>query len=272
MSGALEDIRFLSDSRHRAVAMATLAGGSRSRGELRDATGASSATVGRIAKDFEDRGWLARDGGEYALTTLGGFVARSFARLHEDMLAARDLNELLRFVPLERMGIEVERLTDARVTRESRENPFALVSRVREIELESDEAFSLTDFFPAVCIDGRHEGIVEGDQRFEAVFSPGVVEAAMESVSAGKFRELVDCDRTAIYVYDDEIAQPVMFHDGLACIIVRDEENVTVGLIETDDEAVVEWVRERFEAHRKLATPLSPADLERPLEEVLAGD
>lgn len=261
MSGALDDIRFLADSQHRAVAMDALADGPQSRADLRAVTGASSATVGRIAQAFEDRGWLVRDGSAYALTTLGAFVAERFAALRRDMETARELDRLLPRVPLQEIGIDVDRLRDAFVTRASHENPFAVVSRVRELELTAREALSLTDFFPEPCIDGRYEAIVEGTQRFEAVFAPVVVERAMASDSAEKFEAIVASDRTHISVYDGEITYPVMCHDGEGCLIVRNDENVTIGLIETADGAVVDWVKTQFETYRSEATRLTPEAL-----------
>ena len=270
MSGALDDIRFLADSQHRFVALEALASGPCSRGELRELTGASSATVGRIAQAFEERGWLVRDGSQYTLTSLGSFVAMRFGALYEDMETAHRLDELLPYAPLAEVGIDVGRLTDAHVTHRTQTNPFAVVSRVRELEFAAEEALSLTDFFPEPCIDGRYEAIVNGDQSFEAVFTPAVVEAAMDSAAAEKFEAIVAADRTAVYVYGGDIANPVMYHDGEGCLVVRNERDVTIGMIETDDEAVVAWVLETFEAYRAEATLLSVADLTTPLDEVLA--
>lgn len=270
MTGTLDDVRFLADSKHRAVVMDSLASGQCSRAELRDVTGASSATVGRIVQGFEERGWLVRDGSHYSLTPLGEFIAESFASLRRDMDLARELDELLPHVPLQEIGVDVAQLADAFVTRRTQTNPFAVVSRVRELEFESTQARSLTDFFPEPCIDGRYESIVNGTQTFEAVFVPVVIEAAMASDSASKFEAIVASDRTDIYLYAGEISHPVMFHDGVACLVVRDEENVSIGMIETDDEAVVEWVTDVFESYRAEATLLTPEDLSAPLDEVLA--
>lgn len=98
-------------------------------------------------------------------------------------------------------------------------------------------------------------------QTFGAVFSPGVVEAAMASDSAEKFAAIVAADRADVRVYDGDIAHPVQFHDGKACLIVRNEANVSVGLIEIDDETVIEWARTQFERHQAEATPLTPERL-----------
>lgn len=261
MTAVLDDIRFLADSKHRVVAMDELADGPRSRSDLRSLTGASSATVGRLLQEFERRGWLTQDGSQYALTPLGQFVSTEFAALHTKMTVARDLRELLPNLPLESMGVEIEWLADATVTRATKANPLAMASRIREFEHHSEQSLSLTDFFPEPCIDGRHEAVVEGTQSFEAVFEPGVIEAAMVSDFADKFAQLIDADGATVYVYDGAVSCPVLLNDGLACLVVRDAENTSVGLIETDDERVVSWVEEVYEAHRQDATLLTADDL-----------
>lgn len=271
MREVLDDIRFLADSEHRPVVMDLLVEEPRSRATLREETGASSATVGRILQAFEERGWLVREGPRYALTALGAFVAESFDRFQQDVALAHELNELLPYVPLAEIGIGVEALTDARITHATQFEPFAVVSRVRELERDSAEARSLTDFFPEPCIDGRYESIVNGTQTFEAVFAPIVVELAMASDTAEKFEAIVASDRADIYVYGGDIEYPVMFHDGVGCLVVRNEVDVSIGMIESDDETFVEWVTDTFESYRDGATPLAPEDLVAPLEELLTG-
>jgi predicted transcriptional regulator len=269
MTVVLDDIRFLADSQHRGVVMDSLASGSLSRTELRDVTGASSATIGRIVQAFEERGWLVRDGSHYTLTALGEFVARSFETHRHDMELARELDGLVPYVPIREIGIDVDRLRDAFITRRTQTNPFAVVSRIRELEFDAAQARSLTDFFPEPCIDGRYEAIVNGTQTFEAVFTPNVIAAAIASDSAHKFEAIVTSDRTDIYLYDGDISQPVMIHDGVACLVVRDEENVSIGMIETDDGTVVEWVTDVFETYRDEAKVLTSGDLTAPLDELL---
>ncbi|WP_411966785.1 helix-turn-helix transcriptional regulator [Haloferax sp. YSSS75] len=270
MTDVLDDIRFLADSDHRAVVLDELADGPRSRSELREATGASSATIGRIVQSFADRGWLERDGPSYSLTALGSFVAASFATHRADMQLARELDELLPYIPVRDIGIDVTTLSDARITRATQADPFAVVSRVRELELTSDDAASLTDFFPEPCIDGRYNAIVDGTQTFEAVFAPVVVESAMASRSASKFEAIVASDRTDVYVYGETISHPVMLHDGVGCLVVRDDDNVSIGMVELADETFVEWVVDVFESHRADATLLTPENLTVPMADVLA--
>lgn len=271
MTDPLDDIRYIADSTHRPVVLAALAERPRSRDELRAVTGASAATVGRLLVGFEERGWLERAGREYRLTRLGAFVAAGFSRLHDQIAASGELQPLLRGIPLDDIGIGVDQLVGARVTRRTPSEPLAIASRIRELELTSQDARSLTDFFPEPCIDGRYEAIVDGTQTFEAVFSPGVVAGAMASSAAEKFAAIVDADRTDVRVYADPIDYRVMVHDGVACLVVTDDRDVSIGMVETDDETVLTWVSDRFERHQAAATPLTVDRLETVAAEAATG-
>jgi predicted transcriptional regulator len=270
MNDALDDIRYVADSEHRVVVLEALTAGPCTRDDLRAATGASAATVGRLVAGFEERGWLRREGRQYRLTTLGAFVAESFDRLHRDVRVARELRDLLPGMPLDEIGVGIDRLADARVTRVTPETPLTIASRIRELELTSQDARSLTDFFPEPCIDGRYEAIVEGTQTFEAVFSPGVVDEAMASATAEKFAAIVAADRTDVRVYEGPYVHRVMVHDGVACLVVRDAHNVSIGMVETADETVLDWVTETFERHQAEATPLTADRLAAIAEDAVA--
>jgi len=262
MTSALDDIRYLSDSAHRIVTIEALAEGPRSRAALREATGASSATVSRLLGSFEDRGWVSREGPEYALTRLGEFVAREFTRFHDSMRTARDLRALLPWMPIEEMGIDIADLTDASITQPTDDNPMAVVSRYRELERRSVHSKSVAYFFPEPCVDARHGAILGGTQTFEAVLTPSVVDGALSTCPA-RFEEIVAADRATLFVYDGDLPHLVSINDGVACYIVMDGQNGSVGIIESDDPNFLAWVEETFDAYREESTPLTTEELSR---------
>jgi predicted transcriptional regulator len=261
MLAPLDDIRFLADSANRVGAIEALAEGPRARAELRDVTGASAATISRTLGAFESRGWVYRDGNRYALTPLGTYIAGGFADLHDRVRTAHDLDGLFPWLPLEAVGIDAESLAGARVTVASEENPMAIATRIREVELRSTRSRSLAPYFPEPCIDSRHRAVTSDTQTFETVITPSVVEMAMSLDCAAKFEELVSAASCSMYVYDGDIACAGMLNDGTVMLVVKDDRNATVGLVETDDTVVVERFAETFEEYRTNAPLLTPGDL-----------
>ena len=272
MPTPLDDIRFLSDSANRFTALAVLAEGPRTRADLKRETGASAATISRLLGDFESRGWARRDGHEYELTPLGEYVAGAFVDLHEHMTTASELRELLPWFPLGELDVEVEMdvLNDATITAATPENPMASVARVLEIERESRRTRTLATRFPKACIDARYEAIVERGQTCELILTPKAVTAALESPNAEKFDAIVAAEGATLYVHDGEVV-PGGLADGSAYLIVADDDDANVGVIESDDPAVVEQVEATFEAYREASTRLTPSTLEEQRDAARAG-
>jgi predicted transcriptional regulator len=255
MGSPLDDIQFLADSENRVTAIAELAAGSRTRAELRDATAASSATISRLLRAFENRGWVTGSRGRYHLTELGVYVADAFGEFHGRMTTANDLQSLLPALPLERLGLDIEAFTGAKVTVSTTSDPMAATVRLRELELGSLESRGLSSLFPEPCIDARHAAVVEGPQRLESVVSPTVVEAALSSKFGHKFVELVEADRCDIYVFTGTIELLGAINDGAACLALVHGERLA--LVETSNPTVVEAVSDAFEGYKSQATPLT---------------
>lgn len=266
----LDDIRFLADSENRFTALEALAEGPRSRSELRRRTEASSATISRLLGDFENRGWVERDGNRYALTPLGAYVARAFVDLYDHMTTANDLRELLPWFPLGELDVEfdLDVLTGARITAATPDDPLASVARVLDIERESTQSKTLADRLPEPCVNARHEAVVDGTQTSELITTVAVVESVMTSSSAEKFEEVIAADRSSVYAYDGDVP-PGGIYDGTAYLIVADDRDVNVGVIESTDAALVDRLEETFEEYREASTRLTSSTLKDDLAALL---
>lgn len=271
MDTPLEDIRFLADSENRFVALESLISGPRTRSELRSATESSKATISRLLGDFEHHGWITREGNRYALTPLGDYVAATFVDLYDHMKTAHELRDLLPWFPLGELDQEfdLEVLAGASVTAATPENPIAPVARVLEIERESTRMYTLANRFPKACIEARYEAVVEGNQTCELVLTPGAMESAMASPNADKFEDIVAADQSSLYLYNGDIG-PGGIYDGTAYLIVANEEDVNVGLIESDDPSLIERLQKTFDQYREASTPLTVSTLETDPESIQA--
>lgn len=262
MTTPLEDIRFLADSANRFTALETLAAGPRTRAELRSETDASAATISRLLGDFEGRGWVARDGKRYALTPLGEYVASAFVNLHDHMTTANDLREMLPWFPLSEVAVEFdfESLAGARLTAATPESPMAPASRILEIERESAWTKTLADRLPESCIDARHAGVVQGNQTCQIVTTASVVESVMGSPGAEKFEEIVADDGATVSVYDGNVP-PGGIYDGTAYLVFLDNQDASIGVVESEDPAIVDQMTATFEEFRESATRLTQSEL-----------
>ena len=116
METSLAEVEFLALSENRVEVLRLLAEGARDRSELAAETGASQATLGRILRDFEERSWVERRGGEYTATATGRLVSRGFTDLLDILATERELRGVVEYLPAEELTFDLRHLSDATVT------------------------------------------------------------------------------------------------------------------------------------------------------------
>lgn len=211
MSTPLEDLEFLARSDHRVNALGALSVGPQKRADLRVATGASNATVGRILSDFENRRWIRRDEHRYELTTLGEFIADGFFDVVERFETEHSIRDVWRWFPTE-LGFTIEMFAGATVTRPNEGNPYS--SNSRYIELV-DASTTLREM-------GR------------VPLKPENVKAVLEQAVAGTAVELVFDEESLLYMLGRE---PELANKALASgrLVLLTHDDLPGGLAIFDD-------------------------------------
>lgn len=263
MSTVLDDIRFLSDSEHRLVALEELMEEPRTQPELREATGASSATVSRLIRSFGDRQWIGRDRSRYELTPLGWFVTEEFRQFRDRMESAHQLRSLLEWLPPDLLALGVHRLADARVTFPSPSAPLAPMERATDLKYAASRSRSLSYLLPTPCLGAHWESIVAGKQTLEAVYSPELFEAIAHSDSAAQFVDILESERATASVLMADVPCIVGINDDVVYVFVVNDRGVPLALIETEDEVVFSWAEEVFESCRREAVPVTADEFVR---------
>jgi predicted transcriptional regulator len=260
MNSPLEDIGFIARSEHRMGVLATLSAGGCDRRDICTTTGASSATIGRILGDFEDRRWVLRDGPIYELTPLGAFVAERFTYLHEGMETERKLRDVWQWLPREMKGFSVELFADAVVSYPGPGYPYEPVERVTQLVEETTAMRGFgTTVFKSVNNETVCRCVVDG-MEYEYIYSPDILRAtiawnpervataaACENCTILLHDELPDVERCGIGVFDDRIG--ICCHDA--------ETGMIEAVVDTDSPEAREWATSVFDRHRAEARPVS---------------
>jgi predicted transcriptional regulator len=241
---SVEEIEFLVRSTHRVGVLAALTEVSRDRAELCEATGASSPTMGRVLADFEDRGWVVRDGRIYELTRLGEFVAEELVEFCESMATERKLRDVWRWLPREMSKFDIGLFEDAVVSYPGPGYPSQPLERIAELVGRTN---SLRGFGATVVksnnleaaftriLDGMESEYVYDPAVFEAVYSWNpelVTEAtARENCTHYVHESLPDGDRCGLIILDERVA--ICCHDG--------PTGALRAVVDTDSPAAREW-------------------------------
>ena len=264
MDSSLEDVEFLARSAHRVAVLDALADGPRERDELRDVTGASSPTVGRILGDFEERRWLARHGRDYELTQLGAFVAERFAGLREAMEVERTLREVSPWLPREMDGFSIDLFVDPVVSYPGPGYPYEPVHRVTELieGTETMRGFGTT-VLKSSNLEAACTAIVDG-MDFEFVYSPETL-ATIVAWDPERVAEAAACANCTTFVHEDlpdsEWCGLGIYGDRVGICCHDSETGVLQAGVDTASPRAVEWAESIYERYRAEARRLEPDDL-----------
>ena len=256
MTLALEHIRYLSDSEHRITVLELLLETPQTQTDLRERAEASTATVSRVVRSFEDRDWVRRRNGSYELTPVGRFVATEFIALHDRLEAVERLQDIVEWLPTEIVDLGLDCLVDASLTFPTSNNPMATIERTTELGRHASMSRALSHYLPTMCMDGHLAALNEGTQTLVSVFNRGIYETIAGSSPEGsqKVLEVLDSARATLYVYEGDVPYALGIMDEVVYVGVENDMGVMVGLIETTDQRVFDWAVDTFEDYRDEAT------------------
>ncbi len=263
MREALEDIEFLTRSKHRVIVLAALARRPQSRADLRAMTGVSRSTIGRTLREFEDRRWVVKDGDQFEASQLGAYFAAAMADLIDRAETEQTLRDVWQWLPDKDSGFTIEMCADATVTVADADNPYRPVNRFLALARETDSyRFVGCDVgLIEPCKTEFKQLILDGMQT-EVIDSPGLVQY-MRSTDPELFAEAFESGNFTLRVHDDLPAYGVGLLDDRTVISGYDVESGTVRvLIDTDASAARAWAESVYETYRNELPTLS---LEPPL-------
>lgn len=262
MDSALEEIEFLALSANRVEILSVLSEGSHTRTELQERIDASQPTLGRVLRDLTDRRWITYDGEEYVATATGQLIAKEFTDLWETVGAELKLRRVIDWLPTEAMEFDLRHLTDATITIPSQTRPGAPVQRVLELLQSSTHVQIVSHAFNEQSLSVIQQRTATGTQTFEGVFSPAAIDAiAHDSTLRQQLQELIISESAEIRLYDGEISIAVTITDDTVHLLLRDEDGLLRAALDTDDETVLSWARERHEQYWDNSSSLAPESL-----------
>lgn len=257
-SAPLDDVEFLARSDHRVTVLDALAERPTSRADLRAKTGASSSTIGRTLRAFEERNWIRRDGSRYEATQLGAFVATGMRELIDRFETERKLRDAWQWFPSEASGFTVEMAIAAVVTVAEAEAPYRPVNRFASLLRETDR-FRFVGSDVALlepCKDELRQRIVDG-MHTEIIDPPSVAEYILSTYREHCSAPLESGNLT-VQLHDDLPPYGVgLFDDRIAISCYDQNSGMAQLLIDTDAPDAREWAESTFESYRREARSLA---------------
>ena len=257
-SAPLDDIEFLARSEHRVTVLDAVAERPRSRADLRARTEASSSTIGRTLRAFEERNWISRNGDRYEITQLGAFVATGMRELIDRLETERQLRDAWQWLPTETGGFTIEMATDAVVTVAEADAPYRPVNRFASL-LRGTDRFRFVGSDIALlepCKDELRRRIIDG-MHAEIIDPPSVARYILST-----YREHcsvpLESDNLTVWLHDDVLPFGIsLFDDRIAVSCHAQDSGMVRVLIDTDAPETRGWAESTFESYRREARPLA---------------
>ena len=270
MGPPIEEIEFISSSKHRVGVLGFLSERGYDRADLQSLTGAHASTIGRVLGDFEERRWIERTGPTYELTPLGEYVAERFEELRGAMEVENKLRDVWEWLPREMEGFSAELFADAVVAYPEPGYPYEPVDRVVQLVEESDSVAALgATVFKSVANEAFCRAALDGTE-VEVVFSPDVL-AATVAWNPDRFEEVAATGHSTILVHDDlpdrERCGIDIFDDRVGICCHDTETRALRAWVDTDAPEARAWARSVFERYRDEARPVDEDVLDTPIPE-----
>ncbi|ARS90339.1 helix-turn-helix transcriptional regulator [Natrarchaeobaculum aegyptiacum] len=263
MDAALEEIEFLARSPNRVEVLRLCAAGPSTRSELADETGVSQATLGRILGDFADRSWITRDGSQYEATVTGRLVAAAVSDLLAALETERRLRDVVEYLPTDGPAADLDprHLADATITTPSRTRPGAPLNRLLEFLPDAETVRTVSHAFNEQTLDVVETQTAAGEQTFTGVFTYEAIDALRrDDELRGRLEQLLGHESAAVSVVE-AVPVAVMTVDDVVYVLLRDDEGILRGSIDTDDPDVRMWAEDLIDEYVAEARELSPADI-----------
>jgi predicted transcriptional regulator len=254
MGSAFDTVAFLANSENRVAVLERLRRGPHTRNELAETTSFSRVTLGRILDDLEARNWITRDVNAYEVTPLGAWVTEEFTELVERTEAERDLRGAVRWLPVERIGLDPSTFADATVTVPEPGNSHRPVNRFAELveSAESAHGFGVSTL-AATSAETLFRRAGEGMDA-EIIYPPAVAATILET----------DPDGAATAIESGDLT--VLVHDGPPCGLYVFDHRVVLGgyddetgvlriVIDSGRSDALEWGESVYRSVREEARP-----------------
>ena len=255
MDSALDEIEYLARSENRVEALDALAERPRSRSELRTLTGASSSTIARLLREFENREWIVRDDYDYRATSEGVFVAGEVTSLLDRMETRQKLRDVARWLPTEKLGITIEAFSEAVVTVADPEEPYEPVRRYDEL---IEDAGAMRAFGTATLKSANAGTLfrnVRDGMETEIIYPVPIVRAVLDwSPEAAK--KGLGSGNLTVLLHDALPCGLTIFDDRVALTGYDPDTGMLRAIVDTDDPSAREWAEPLYDSYRSEARRL----------------
>ncbi|MFC7138642.1 helix-turn-helix transcriptional regulator [Halosimplex aquaticum] len=216
------------------------------------------STLDRAIRELEAADLVAYADGAYALTAVGEFLVSEFDAFADRAERVVELEPFFRWTAPAEFDLDPRALADAEIWTPEPGDPWAMVNRhVRALET-ADRVRGVLPLVGLHAVETVHERVTGdgADHRF-VVDAGAAATLRTDENYQPLFRDLQDRPEPTFARYDgDSVPYFVGVFDDEFVQVGVDEDGDPRALLESDDEEVLDWARDRIEYYRRQAVPI----------------
>lgn len=161
-----------------------------------------------------------------------------------------------RYFPEKGFGFDLRQLASATVTRTTEQNPLAPLARLETLFLGATTARFLSFTIGPSPTRRLWQRVLAGEATVTIVLDDSALEIVRDEPGLTRMvQEMLDTDRTEFLVHDD-VSYLLALVDDTAVIGLSTDQGGPYALIESDEDAVIDWVASTIETYIDEGSPV----------------
>lgn len=249
---ALDTIAYLARSENRVCLLDALSNRPYTRRDLVDATGVSSATVGRVLQELQSRGWAKRTQDGYMTTPTGTQVVDEFEPFIETIETIQHLGDAVDWIPTDELSIELYHFNDATVRRPERYDPAEVTDFFIKLLKETSSFHTLTHLVP---IEAKEQLLLRGTRSGHLDVSVVVTEGLLNYLCdhpghRNRWKNILEAG-AHLSCYDERVpCNLFIFDDTLILGNSHSNSGHPYECLVSKNSTVLSWARELFDRYQ----------------------
>lgn len=264
-ANALDSIAHLARSENRITVLESLTEGPYGPTELAEITEASRPTLGRILKEFEERGWAERTPDGYHTTPAGRHVAEEFRTHMEAVQTIQRLGDAVDWIPTDEHPIGLHHFSEAKLQFPGGDDPVETTDYVVELLEDASTWYALTHLVaPELKLDVMLEGVDSGRLDSKLILTTDLIEYLRNKPARRDWlRKYVEAG-AEVYRYGKPLPCNLLIIDDLVMLgKTNPETGHPYRSIMAEDQTVRSWAETVIDHYRRKATAIEPDSFPR---------
>lgn len=181
--------------------------------------------------------------------------------LRETVALSHELRNIQQYLPVEEFDFDLRLLQDGRITVPSKGDTTAPLRRSAEIIRTTTG--QIRRYGAAIDPPSVKPAVDSGTLSKERPTELILTDNSIDLITSGSeltewFSDLAVVDTTQLFYYEGEFAYALELFDGLIAIELNYKKGFVLALIESDDEAVLDWAERIYDRYKCEAESIGP--------------